>query len=380
MSTEIEVPPKKNKRIALLLWSLLGLTLAAVVLLAALRKPKPPLQEAVEKAVPVRLMTVEAKPFDDRLSLPARLEARYEAVIPAEKPGMVAGVEVDRGDRVEQGQLLACIDDALWTAARDRAAIESVEAEKEWTRWTALQKTGAVSGSDFDALRARRDLAAAALHEANVHVAKCAVRSPLAGRVEDRFVERGEYATEGMALFRVVSPDPLTLRMDLPEQEAFALRVGDPLPFVVFAPQETAWTGTVSFVAGQATPGSHAFRAEALVPNPDGALKAGLLARATISRGPRAGAIVIPLAAVLPRKGEHVVFLRRRDAAMQMDRAERRVVTVALMSGHDALIAGGLTAGEEVIVDGQRGLADGMRIEVLEGRGPESATSTETDL
>ena len=100
-----------------------------------------------------------------------------------------------------------------------------------------------------------------------------------------------------------------------------------------------------------------AFRVEAVVANPAGELKPGMIASVQFKRGARDGAIVIPLAAVVPARGEHVVFVAKDD------RAERRVVRIAAIAGQSAVIESGVDAGDEVIIRGHRALIDGALIQ-----------------
>jgi len=74
--------------------------------------------------------------------------------------------------------------------------------------------------------------------------------------------------------------------------------------------------------------------------------------------------IAIPLAAILPRKGEHLVFVA------QNGRALRRRVQIDALIGHEAVLSEGLNPGERLIVEGHRGLQDGLPVEVVEPAEP----------
>ena len=70
----------------------------------------------------------------------------------------------------------------------------------------------------------------------------------------------------------------------------------------------------------------------------------------------RAGAIAVPLAAIVPRKGEYFVF------TVADGRAVRQRVILDSLTGQDAVLESGLAAGARVVVEGHRGLQDGMNV------------------
>jgi len=241
-----------------------------------------------------------------------------------------------------------------------QAEIQKREAGKEWGRWEALQDSGAVSASDLDAVRKARDLAQAALEQAQAHVAQTEVISPINGIVSDRFMDTGEYAMEGNPVLHLVDVSRLKLVLNVPEQDVSAVRVGREVSFEVRAAGEQRFTGTVLFVAPAAARASNSYRTEVAVDNSEGLLKAGMIAAATLVRRVREHAIVVPLSAVVNEKGEHIVFV------VEDDRAVRRRVHIDAIQGQEAVLQDGVAAGDRLVTAGQRALQDGRRVKVVE--------------
>jgi len=73
-------------------------------------------------------------------------------------------------------------------------------------------------------------------------------------------------------------------------------------------------------------------------------------------RALREGAIAVPLAAVIPRRGEHMVYVVENGVAV------RRVVGLDSLAGQEAVINRGLQPGERLVVEGHRGLQDGVAV------------------
>ena len=197
--------PKSKSYIlgSFLVWGALTLVVALIVLFGALKKRPEPAAPEEEKATAVRTIAIEPRDVQDVLRLPARIEPLQEADLGAERAGRVVAILADKGQAVEAGQPLLRVDDRLWDAARRRAEIEVRDAERDWKRWRELEKTGAVSASESEAVERRRDAARIALDEAETMLAQCEVRAPFAGTIVDRLVDVGDYANEGQAVLPV---------------------------------------------------------------------------------------------------------------------------------------------------------------------------------
>lgn len=358
-------PPRRRGLVGILLWAAVGLTLAAVFAVAILvPKPAEKKVEKVQKSVPVHTVSARADGFTDILELPGKVEPRVAATLAAEKPGRIMSVEVDRGDRVRAGQVVVKLDGEAWEARLRQAEVEQRDAAREFARVEDLKKTGAVSQSGLDAAEARRDRAAAALADARVQVRQCQVVSPVDGEVTDRFVEAGEHAAEGGPVIRVVDISTVKVVFDLPERVVSELKTGRPVTFTVDGLGAASRTADVSFVSAEADPRSNTYRVEARLPNPGGVLRAGMIARVRVERPVAPGHVAVPLAAIIPRRGEHIVFVAAGG------RAIRRTVTLDRIAGGMAVLSAGVAAGEQVISDGHRGLIDGVAIEVSAGEAP----------
>ena len=360
----------RRRKGALLAWGGLGLVVVLIVVLALLPRPEEESADDAERPVPVRVLTVEPRTIPDVIELPARIEPAQEALLAVERAGRVVERRVRKGDAVKKGQALLRVDGRLWDAARRRAEIEARDAAKDLARWKELEKTGAVSTSDFEGILRRQEAAEIALEEAQVILGQCEVRAPFDGVIVDRFVEEGDYANEGQAVVRLVRLDRVKVAFDVPEQDIRAVEPGQEKPFTLAAIPGREFSGRVSFVSSQAARDSNSFAVELEADNPDGVLMAGMIAQVSVQRRLREGAAVVPLAAVVPRKGEHYVFVEEGG------RAVRRRVLIGAMLGHEAVLDGGVSAGDRVVVEGHRGLQDGMAVTVVD-RLPEAPAGDE---
>jgi membrane fusion protein (multidrug efflux system) len=309
-----------------------------------------------EPVVPVSVVTVLRTNLPERVLYAARLLAERVVVVGAEEKGLVVEVGAETGARVRAGQALIRLDDRIPRAECERAEIGLRQAEDDHRRWEALRKDGSVSVSEYEGVRNRRDLARVALDEARARWDRCVVRSPVEGLVEDRWIEAGEIADAGKPLFRLVVTDRVKVSVDVAERDLGSLAVGRLLGFAVDALGGRAFTGRVSVVAPAADPASNTFPVELLVENPGLALKPGFIVRVEVPRGEFRDALAVPIQALVPDKGRYVAYVVRAGVAV------RRVARLAAVVDTLAVVESGLEAGDEVVVEGQRMLADGVRI------------------
>jgi membrane fusion protein (multidrug efflux system) len=347
-----------SRRATVALSSALVILLVLIVLAGASLRARSaaPIVANRETAPTVAVQRLAPSGFDDTVDLPALIQPLRDVRVSAEKAGTVTALLADKGERVVQGQALLRLDARSWSNAVRQADLQWREAEKDLQRWQEMRTAGAVAASDFDALRMRRDLAAVALDEARLNLNKCELLSPIAGEIVERYLERGEHAVEGAPAFRLVDVDPIKVAFDVPERHIAAVRAGQALPFRVDALPGVTFTGEVIFVAVAATAQNNAFPVELRAANPARQLRPGMIARVALPRATRAALLILPLTALLPKNGEYVVFVA------QAGTAARRIVKVEAIQDKFALIASGLSAGEEVVVEGNRTLSDGMPI------------------
>lgn len=346
----------KGSPASAVLWLLVVLSVVLIVLFSVFKPHKKETAATASKPVPVRILAVTSKNVPDLVTLPGRVEANVSAMLSAEKPGRVVELAVDKGDVVTKGQVLLQIDRRNWEALQRQAQVELEDAERELVRWTQMKSGGAVAASEFDAVQRRRDLASAAAEQAAVQVDQCTMTSPFDGMVDARKVERGEYVNEGQACLKVLNLSPLKILASVPERDAAVIKAGDVCRITSPSLTRAPFEGRVAFLAQEATPASFTYPLELVVEEPPAGLRPGMIVDVEINRGERENVITVPLASVIPRRGEHVVFVVEQDTAV------RRVVSLETITGQEALLGSGLKAGDKLVIEGHRGLQDGVPV------------------
>jgi multidrug efflux system membrane fusion protein len=242
--------------------------------------PAPAAPEAAAAPVAVAVRTSRAEPVMLTFQAEGQAQPDRDTMIRAETSGDVGEVLVARGARVEEGEVIARLSTDRLEADLAGAREELARARREQANAEALLERG-VATADRVA-QARASLAAA---EAQVAAAETALESaeivaPFAGRLETMTLDAGEFVSVGAEVARLVDNTPLTVAIQVPQQSLGEIQDGQ-VASVRFITGEEA-EGRVTFVGSAAASETRTFLAEIEVPNPEGAIPAGLSAEVVI--------------------------------------------------------------------------------------------------
>jgi RND family efflux transporter MFP subunit len=216
--------------------------------------------------------------------------------------GVLASVDVDRGDLVEQGQIIARLDSAVEQAAMELAQararanaevqadkINAEFAERRSDRFGTLYDRSAISTDQLDESKTIAQLRELELKQSreNQHLAELearqaeeilrrhVIRSPVRGVVVQRYLSPGESA-EDRPILRIAEIETLRAEAIIPVAHFGTIKVGQQAVIVPEEPLTGHYVGTVSVVDRVADAASGTFRARVLLENTDYALPSGL--------------------------------------------------------------------------------------------------------
>lgn len=216
--------------------------------------------------------------------------------------GIVDVLQVERGDLVEAGQVLAKLDSGVEEAAvaaarsRARASAEvsansiSVDfAERRQERLETLYNDKVVSGEQMDEVATEAKLSKLRLDQAreNKRLAELelarsveilerhTISSPIDGVVVQRYLSPGE-STEDQPIMRIAQIDPLRIEVIVPVMAFGSIRKGQLAYIFPEAPKEGRFPARVTVVDRVADAASGTFRVRLSMPNPDYAVPSGL--------------------------------------------------------------------------------------------------------
>lgn len=340
---------------------------------------------APETVSNVSVITAERAKVPDLLEVVGTVRAAQTSQIASQLMGSIVEIQAHEGDRVEQGQVLALLDDAQLRAAVEQATAAVAAASKEVAaadsdfglaestlkRYQQLYEKKSASPQEFDEIKARcqsaearRDMALAeqararaALTQAQTSLSYTQIRAPFTGVVTEKKVDAGTLASPGMPLFTMEDTRSYRVEATVDESEIRFARTGQIVPVVFDVFGDGGLTGKVTQIVPAADPASRSVLVKVELPA-DKRLRSGLFGRAHFSRGERA-AILIPRTAVVERGQLRGVYVVGGDGI-----AGLRYITIGEAAEQHVEVLSGLDSGEKLIaVPGGREFG-GKRIEV----------------
>ncbi len=324
--------------------------LGAALLLSACGETKP--VPTISRTAPAAgRLTIQAQTIADLKPVPATLMTRDMAEARARISGTLVSLAVKEGDIVRQGQEIGRIKDdrlALQTSAFDAqvnaAAAEASRAQADLSRTRTLFAHGVYAQARLDQVEAQAKAANANLAAARAQRgasaelgAQGAILAPAAGRVLVADVPVGSVVMPGQSIARLTA-GPMVVRIELPEGQARALKVGDVVQLAAEDLRGLASEGTItqvypSITAGQVT-------ADVTAPNAPQDL-IGQRVRARVKIGERQ-ALVVPRSYVVTRYGVDYARLVQGDGSL----SEIPIQTSAGPTPQTVEVLSGLRAGD----------------------------------
>jgi membrane fusion protein, heavy metal efflux system len=284
------------------------------------------------------------------------------AAIGSRIAGRVSRLYKIEGDELKAGDLLAEIESADLGQAQAaviaaRAHAEAATANEKREAELAEAKISANREAELaraQAVSARADLAAAeqrvrALGGASDgQTGVLRLTTPIAGRVIERNVTRGQSVEATLTAFRVADLSRVWVELAVFEGQLSAIHVGDKVDVVANAGSDKTVHGSVAYVGDVIDLGTRTAPVRIVVEHPESALRPGQSVSATIhTSAPVSGAISVPLGALTSVDGKPTVFVQHDEFSV-----EPRAVTLGAQDGDRVEIARGIERAERLAVSG----------------------------
>jgi RND family efflux transporter MFP subunit len=339
----------------------------------------------------LHVATVEANPATVSVTLPGTTAAFAAANIFARATGYIAKRNVDIGDRVKAGDLLAAlavpeldhqISQNEATLDQLKSALKQARANRDlaqvtWDRDSPLVQKGWVTPQqgDTDRLNLQSRVAGVAVAEANASAQEnllkvlqqnrdyASVVAPFDGVITQRNVDVGSLvqgnAASGTFMFEIMQQDVIRVWVYVPQDAAFGVAPG--VEAIVRVPElpDRDFPGTVTRIADALQPGTRTLLTEVDIPNPDGALTPGIYCTVELHIPRKTPSLLVPADAIIfNREGMQV-------AVVNDGNAELRKVKVKRDLGTRVEVDSGIKAGDQVILNPPVTLVDGSKVRAL---------------
>lgn len=331
----------------------------------------------VETRHRVRTQLVARTKLDAEELAAGIVRAHHNARVTAETAGRVVRRAVERGAEVAQGDLLLELDATRLEIELRRAeatlrarANDLAHAKREHARGEQLVLEKAISEQHRDDLRHALDrasdehaLAVVARDAARRALADTRIAAPFAGRVDDLFVDIGDYVAPGTPVATVVDLTRARVFAGVTAQEAAALGERDEAVVRFAALGGQALRGRLASVARVASERDGTYAVEIWIDDAPAALRDGMVASVDLPTKESDSLPVVPRSALMRRAGQPEVFVIERSGGSDWV-ARLREVRTGRTAGEWIEVLDGVSEGDAVVVDGQFALRDGANVVV----------------
>lgn len=326
---------------------------------------------------PVEAQTVEIIDVQYSIEAVGSVEAFEQVAVTARVTGAVDRVKFTEGSRVATGQQLVEIDAERYRLAVTSAEASLTQAEAALAEARAglarresasARNPGLIRGEEIDTWRTRvstaeasLQLAKAALEQAKLNLRDAFVTAPVAGTIQTRTVQTGQYVQPGSVLATLVRRDPLLLRFEVTEQEAPQLSIGMVVKFVV-TESNREFRSKITHIAAAASSSSRMVPVTAVIDDSrKDELRPGAFARVSVPISGTRKSPVVPQTAIRPSERGFLAFV------VEDGKARERILTLGLRTLDGKVeVKEGLKEGDRLIVRGNEALRDGVEVEAKE--------------
>jgi multidrug efflux system membrane fusion protein len=327
----------------------------------------------VNMQFPVETVLVQDRAVVFSLNAVGSVEAFEKVQVTARVAGVVEKVQFAEGSRVGSGQVLVEIEPQRYTlavasaqAAHNKAIASKGDAEAGLKRRETVDKQnpGLIPGEEIEAWRTKVLVAAAemaqagaALNQAQLNLHDAYVRAPVAGVVQTRTVQTGQYVQPGSVMATLVRRDPLLLRFQVNEQDAVRLLPGQKAFFRVRDSRQE-YQARIIHVAASTEESTRMVAVTAeVVDKAKETLRSGSFAEVTVPVGNARPLPVVPQTAIRPSEKGFLAFV------VENGKAAERILTPGMRTADGYVeVLSGLKAGDQLVVRGAEALSDGVPV------------------
>lgn len=305
----------------------------------------------------VSVQPVTSARINDRITAIGDGEALRSVTVVPLASGVLTEVNVEAGQKVEAGTVIAKLDSSSEEIARDRAELALKTARDALQRAERLFESRTTSQTQLDDARNAVDSAELALRDAQVELEKRSIVAPISGRAGLVPVEKGDYVTTQAEIATLDDRSSILVDFWLPERFAPIIAIGQPLSaHAVSLPGET-FEGEVQATGSRIDRASRTIQVRAMIENPRDRLRPGMSFRVEMRLPGETWPAVDPLAIQWSSAGAHV--WRAVDG-----KVERVAVSIIQRNSDSVLVDGPLKEGDLVVTEGLQSLRPGAAIRI----------------
>jgi membrane fusion protein, multidrug efflux system len=282
--------------------------------------------------------------------------------VTAKVSNRVSAIRFREGEEVAAGAVLVEFDSEEARANLAEAQAAYSDSRSQFKRSRELYETRALSEAQLDQLQATLSANEARVAAARSLLNDLTIHAPFAGRVGLRNISVGSFVSPGTVITTLDDTRVIKLDFSVPELFLPVLKEGQQIDARSAAYPDQTFKGIVASIDSRVDPASRSIIVRARIDNADRRLKPGMFMTVRLMRT-EPPALVVPEEALVPQGERQFVFVVRdgKAARIEVHTGRRRPGEVEVLKG--------LSAGEQVVIEGTQKVRDGAPVRIVERGG-----------
>jgi RND family efflux transporter MFP subunit len=311
-------------------------------------------------AIAVTTIMVKKEKMVTALQYSGTVEAYQSVPLNFKTAGTVEKVLVEPGEVVQKGQLLATLDPTDARSMYEITLSQFQQAKDAYDRLKTVHDQGSLPEIKWVEMESKLEQAQSSLNLAKNNLEKCKLFAPVNGMVGRRNIEPGMSSiTVALAPLELVDIRQVYVKISVPENEIAKIGKGMKTHFTVSALNDKEFKGEVANISPVADRISRTYEAKILVPNPELALKPGMVCDVRMETTVEKEVILVPYQSV-SKDTENNVFVFVVDPAEK--RVRKQVIRTGQYLDSGLEVVSGLAEGQMIVNEGKEKLSDNSLI------------------
>lgn len=272
--------------------------------------------------------------------------------------GTVKSVNIEVGQSVRRGQVIAALDASSLKSSHDAALSTLRQAQDAHDRMKQLHDNGSLPDIKWVEVESKLQQAKSMEEIARKNLADARLTAPVSGMVSAKNIEAGQNVIPGQTVVKIASMGALKASIAVPEGDIAAIKRGQTMTITVDALGQQAFQGKVDEIGVVADPLSHTYTVKLRITGNHGELKPGMVAKvAGATAGDTTANITLP-ANIVQIDETNRTFVWIADGG----KASKRYVTTGEYTPDGVVVTSGITSADKVITEGQSKVCEGTRV------------------
>ncbi|HOY39431.1 MAG: efflux RND transporter periplasmic adaptor subunit [Bacteroidales bacterium] len=318
--------------------------------------------DSVKQIKTVKLLTLSKTEVMRNLEYTASISPYEELYMAPAQPGRITKINVEIGDRVSKGQIIAEMD----KTTLNQAELQLINLEKDYKRLDTLMQVGGVAAQQYDQIKTQLNVTRNNVEFLRDNVV---LKSPFTGIITAKYFENGELYSGApntqvgkAALVIIQQINPLKATIAISEKYYPIVKTGMEAVLTCDIYPGEIFKGKISLIHPTINAMSRTFNVEVQIPNGNEKLRPGMFAKVNVSVG-KEEAMVVPVTSVLVQEGTNIryvfVYIDGKAKRVNVETGKRFDDKIEIFSDN-------LKEGDKIIVAGQNKLLEGDVVTVVE--------------